>query len=191
MSGWNAADSHSVKMPLEMAQVLSTVIRRHMVDILPDTTEDPEGGIYKTAHAHHPATLWAGENFENFCWVMRYALALCETYEERYGKPHTSLPVILRCNEFRWVIPEGTLTPFVQCINVPGIKALGLPTPEAYRVFMAYKFLTKRKLTSTGKLQVFVDWRKVKPPVWLADALPIARGIALASQLEILRDSTP
>jgi hypothetical protein len=43
-------DKHVVKMILESAQILSTVLRLNGVD---------QG--YKTTHANHPCTLWAGK----------------------------------------------------------------------------------------------------------------------------------
>ena len=48
-----ACDRHSIKMILESAQMLSTVLRQHGYD--------GETYIYGITHAKHPSTIWAGK----------------------------------------------------------------------------------------------------------------------------------
>jgi hypothetical protein len=161
-SALSACDSHAVKMPLEVAQMLSTAIQTHVGKTI--------DGLYKPAYQKHPCTIWAGETRSNFVWLVEYGLALCETYSDRYGKVHSAQAVIERCIDFLYEIPEGDRSPFVQCINVAEIQALGMNAIESYRLFMAHKYLTKRKMTSTGKTQLLINWNKVACPEWLAES---------------------
>ncbi|HET8689006.1 MAG TPA: pyrimidine dimer DNA glycosylase/endonuclease V, partial [Methanosarcina sp.] len=44
--------------------------------------------IYKATHIEHPCVVWASSNFFNFMWLLTHFSALCDEYEERYGKEH-------------------------------------------------------------------------------------------------------
>ena len=102
---WTAAisvcDRHSVKMPLETAQLLCTSLATHGVLDTP----------YKPTHKNHPCTQWASLNRSNFDWLVAHGYALCRTYELRYGKKHNCLEVIVWCDMLRSRIPEGERTP--------------------------------------------------------------------------------
>lgn len=65
-------DKHVVKMAVETAQMLSTVL----------------GGPYKPTHANHPSTIWAGKHT---IWAYDHYLALCAEYQFRYGRVHKCL----------------------------------------------------------------------------------------------------
>ena len=81
-------DKHIVKMPLETAQMLCTVQNRY-------GAESP----YRSAHLNHPCTIWAGQTVENYRWLWRLGVALCEEYTYRYGRDHASerIIAIVRC----------------------------------------------------------------------------------------------
>jgi hypothetical protein len=102
-----AADRHSVKMPLESAQLLCTALASHGVLDTP----------YKPTHKNHPCTLWAALNRENFDWLCMHGYALCKTYQLRYGKEHKCLAVIEWCEQNRLYIPEGKRTPWAICMG--------------------------------------------------------------------------
>ena len=72
-------DKHVVKMILESNQMLSTVAHKHGHD-----------APYRSTHAKHPCTLWTGESYENWRWLVKHSRALCEEYTHRYGKSHAS-----------------------------------------------------------------------------------------------------
>lgn len=72
-------NKHVVKMIVETAQVLSTVL--HLKGV---TME----GLYKPTHRAHPCTLWAAESWSNFRWAVKLGLALCAEYTTRYQKRH-------------------------------------------------------------------------------------------------------
>lgn len=81
-------DKHCVKMPLESAQMLSTVVNSFGIE-----TE------YKPTHAKHPCTIWTAESLENFLWHSLLAVYLCREYTFRYGKKHKSQSVIEKCTD--------------------------------------------------------------------------------------------
>ena len=61
-----ACDRHSIKMILESAQMLSTVLRQHGYDESKHEDLDPrfEKWIYGITHAKHPSTIWSGKTSE-------------------------------------------------------------------------------------------------------------------------------
>jgi hypothetical protein len=104
-----ACDRHSIKMILESAQMLSTVLRQHGYD--GDTY------IYGQTHVKHPSTIWSGKTRANFDWLLEHALALCREYTARYGKFHKSEEILYRCGDLRDFIPEGSLTVPPKCMG--------------------------------------------------------------------------
>ena len=94
-------DKHVVKMPLETAQMLSTV----------------NGGFpYKATHKNHPCTLWAGKSKANYDWLVKLGLSLCDEYTYRYGKVHKCQAVIERLQSPPECVPDGDLMPFAQAM---------------------------------------------------------------------------
>jgi len=74
-------DKHVVKMPLECAQMLSTVHRQYGSD---------DVQLYKSTHKHHPCTLWAATSRANYAWLFDHFRALNDEYKYRYGNTHLS-----------------------------------------------------------------------------------------------------
>jgi hypothetical protein len=133
-------DRHVVKMPLETAQMLSTVLFKKGVKT-----------SYRPVHQKHPCTLWAGESRANFLWLCDLGLSLSDEYTFRYGKVHKSLSVIefaiMNCD----VIEEGGLTRFA------------LAMPEEYKQPSAIE--SYREYYRKGKLHL-ADWSKRSKPDW-------------------------
>lgn len=98
-------DKHVVKMPLETAQMLCTVLHKHGVEI-----------PYKPTHQNHPCTLWAGLSQQNFLWLCTHGMALCHEYTKRYGKRHKCSAIIVTCMQYAHVLTDTGLTDFVQCV---------------------------------------------------------------------------
>jgi hypothetical protein len=118
-------DKHVVKMIVESAQMLSTAHR--MLDgsftrrksksgktmskywVLPD---DRENTFYKAVHMRHPCTIWTAESTSNYTWHWTHFAALCDEYQYRYGKIH-STDSLLRdaLYSFPTNIPHGPATP--------------------------------------------------------------------------------
>lgn len=116
-------DKHVVKMPLETAQILCTVLSKYQIEV-----------PYKPTHQNHPCTLWAGESHENFLWLCDHGLELCAEYTRRYGKVHKCQLIIDTCKYFYVVLPQAKRTPFVQCLPD---DCKSLDAVEAYRQYYA------------------------------------------------------
>ena len=67
------ADQHVVKMILESAQMLCTVLNKNGIR-----------APYRSTHSNHPCTLWAGASLENWRWLRDLALALNQEYRYRF-----------------------------------------------------------------------------------------------------------
>ena len=93
-------DKHIVKMPLETAQMLSTVC----------------GGPYKPTHANHPCTVWARASTANYSWLWHLGIFLSEEYTYRYGKTHKCQAIIKSLSEPPASVPVGERTPFAQAM---------------------------------------------------------------------------
>lgn len=100
-------DKHIVKMAVETAQLLSTVLRSYGAD---------DADLYRPTHRSHPCTLWAAASRANYQWLTNHGLAICDEYSRRYDKTHASLRVIRKADWMAVVIPEGQLTPFAQAM---------------------------------------------------------------------------
>lgn len=70
-------DKRVVKMCLESAQILSTVMHLY-----------GEDAPYKPTHQNHPCVKWAAESRVNAQWLFRHFQALCLEYWRRYDKQH-------------------------------------------------------------------------------------------------------
>ena len=101
-----ACDKHVVRMIMETAQMLCTVARSLGRDDAP----------YKSTHARHPCTVWAGETLSNWQWLVTHGKALCAEYTKRYGKVHKSEAVIDWCINSKSFPKAGPLTPFAQAM---------------------------------------------------------------------------
>ena len=150
-------DAHVVKMILESAQMLSTAAR-----ILSEESKlNIELDLYKKAHVNHPCTIWARQSKENFDWLYKHAVKLCNEYNYRYGKRHKSQNVIHRAALLVKLIiaddvfPQTGLTPFAQAM------------PDEYKnedAVTAYRLYYKEEKT---KLSKFKYEKGRERPEWL------------------------
>lgn len=90
-------DKHVVKMTLETAQILSTIV----------------GGPYKPTHARHPSVLWAADNPG---WVWEHFMALLDEYTYRYGKTHKCAEVARFISSRLPSSPAKLVTSPAQCM---------------------------------------------------------------------------
>lgn len=79
-------DKHVIKMILESAQILSTVIQEHW-------GHGRVEQLYKPTHKNHPCVLWA-RSPENFYWLYKLGKQLAKEYTHRYGKKHKSETIL-------------------------------------------------------------------------------------------------
>ena len=135
-----ACDKHVVKMILETAQMMCTVVASYGYDT-----------PYRSTHAKHPCTIWAGESRTNWNWLMDYGLALCAEYTKRYGKVHKSQSVIHYCRDANISLPHTNLTPFAQAM------------PPQYRNDCA---VTAYRAYYHGEKAGFATWKTQTPDWW-------------------------
>ncbi|MGV8130627.1 MAG: pyrimidine dimer DNA glycosylase/endonuclease V [Candidatus Pacearchaeota archaeon] len=144
-------DKHVVKMVVESAQILSTVVQLKKLQPMP-------AECYAVTHAHHPCVLWAGKSIDNFQWLTTYALNLALEYTFRYNKAHKSSTLLMHIAwllETSWLYsatwPEVGFTEPPQCMPD---KYKGPDTVEAYRAY--YK----------GEKARFAKWAHSEEPEW-------------------------
>jgi hypothetical protein len=139
------ADQHVVKMILESAQMLCTVLNQNGIR-----------APYKSTHGQHPCTLWAGESLRNWEWLRTLALCLNEEYRYRYDRQtdHSSAAVVMGLP--LPPLADRGLTEFAQAM------------PERYRVpgnaVQAYRNYY------IGEKAFFATWTKRDPPRWFVAA---------------------
>lgn len=139
------SDRHVVKMVLESAQMLCTVLHQNGID-----------APYRPTHMHHPCTLWAGGSLSNWLWLRDLALALNEEYRYRYGRSsdHASGAVVKG-------LPKPPL-------KDPGLTEFAQAMPEQYRIpgdpVGAY-----RRFYLAEKSR-FASWTRREVPEWFAPA---------------------
>ncbi|MED5586423.1 MAG: pyrimidine dimer DNA glycosylase/endonuclease V [Verrucomicrobiota bacterium] len=143
-------DSHVVKMVVESAQMMASVLRRHGAGEK-DMPKTVKGTPYKNSHPNHPCTLWAGDSGLNYQWLSRHALALCAEYTLRYGKTHACEEPIRQMCRSPFVPPEkGKQTPFAQVV------------PDEFR----HRDVVKAYRAYYGSKD-FARWeRATPPPAW-------------------------
>jgi hypothetical protein len=119
-------DKHVVKMPLETAQILSTVYHQFGVP-----------APYLPTHSKHPCTLWAARSRSNYAWLVRLGLALCDEYYARFGhrrqRQHASAHVIEQLREPPAPLPELGPTEPAQALPEP-LRVAADPV-AAYRAY--------------------------------------------------------
>ena len=133
-------DKHVVKMILESNQMLSTVARNHGHD-----------APYRSTHANHPCTLWAGESQDNWDWLVDHSRALCEEYTERYGKVHKSQAVTEWAEDLDIDLPARGQTPF------------RLAMPDEYKTNDPVESYRKYYIGDKAR---FAKWKTGNVPSW-------------------------
>ena len=100
----NLPDKLVVKMVLETAQLLSTVLQFYGANF---------PWLYNKTHINHPCSIWARRTCTNFEWLCNHGLALSDQYTKRYEKIHKSSIIIENSYKNINFIPSGKLTSFV------------------------------------------------------------------------------
>ena len=136
-------DKRVVKMVLESAQILSTVM--HLLG--------SQRAPYRATHEQHPCVQWAAASYDNFQWLYHHFQELLSEYKARYDKTHACEKHLAVFSQFMdepcyWLTDK--LTPFVNC-------TLFKDEPDvftAYRRCLYRKWATAKRLpTWYGKLQ--------------------------------------
>lgn len=93
-------DRHVTKMIVETCQLLAVIYSSwyHNWGEIPKK----DGTPYKTAKGsfrNHPCTIWSADSHANLAWLITHGLALCDEYEYRYEKKHSSKKTLIVAKE--------------------------------------------------------------------------------------------
>lgn len=162
------ADKHIPKMAVESVQMLVQAMLTNgaPADMMPPTKTT--GKPHRGGYAHHPCTLWAGENLANWVWLFTHAETLCEEYTKRYGKTHYAESQLKHmCSGFVWTdyIPSGLRTPFARALNQSQGRNLDLLS-DKYTAVQAYRTFYLREKADFAKWEKGTpapDWWPIKP----------------------------
>lgn len=141
-------DKHVVKMVLESAQIMCSVIGKIVCDF-----ENVEQPPYRITHKNHPCVLWAEKSPPNFDWLYLHARALAAEYTYRYGKVHKSETAIDWCGNNR-------VTKLLSDFTKPA-----LAMPDAYKddnPVVAYR----RYYNEHKRYVMNMKWTRREPPEW-------------------------
>ena len=142
------ADRHVVKMILESAQILCTVINEKAgYQVTP----------YKSTHKNHPCTLWAGASMYNALWLVNLTYHLDAEFRRRFNHQvsHKSYQMLVDIKIYTLItnyLPDSTQTP--PALAMPDEYRLADPV-ESYRLY--YRLDKQHLLTYT----------KTERPEWL------------------------
>lgn len=160
-------DKHVVKMCLESAQILCSVIGKITEEF------DVEKPPYRITHRNHPCVVWTGQSPQNFDWLYQHSIALCEEYTFRYEKRHASQDVIEWCG-------KNKVTNLLSSFTCPP-QAM----PDEYRkenvvtAYRDYYFYDKRK-------NIKCEWKKGRPaPDWWNRMLALEQLTEQAQELDM------
>ncbi|STX27926.1 Uncharacterised protein [Legionella beliardensis] len=136
-------DAHVVKMILESAQILCTVL---WINNIP--------APYRPTHQSHPCVLWANQSLANWNWLKDLSGALNEEYKYRFNrdKNHKSYDVVLALDPPP--LPDLGLTKITQVL------------PDEYRhenPVLAYRQYFR------GHKSHLAKWTKRDIPVWFME----------------------
>ena len=152
ISAQTLCDKHVVKMVLESAQMLSTAWREYSSEYA------DEHELYKTAHLNHPCSIWVRLARENYRWLYKHFVALCEEYTHRYEKSHASA-------RLKGPLMWASFNPRSVLAKIEEPYGFVLAMPDEYKsddVFDSYqKYLINEK-------QHFAKWEKdpSRKPTW-------------------------
>ena len=101
-------DKHVVKMILETAQVLCTVVQTRtdsddpkLFQRLRESALAPNSfcQLYKPTHSNHPVTVWCGSSEANFRFLVRFGQALGDSYATRFSLPPVNQRVAIKSDQ--------------------------------------------------------------------------------------------
>ena len=136
-------NKHVVKMILETTQLLNNALSNN-------ANYNP---CYKVTHKNHPASIWAMESFDNFNWLLKLGLSLCQEYSFRYEKIHKCEQLLNQFDKtnFQAILPRVGLTTFRLCM------------PEKYHSNDAVKSYRDYYLNDKRHIAF---WKKREIPYW-------------------------
>lgn len=159
-------DARLNKMTLESGQLLSTAI--HTLPAL----ESLRRHVYAPYTPKHPLCLWTAAQPDNFVWLTQHLVGLLDEYTRRRQKRHPVESLLDYFEEARYRLTHNAEPPsvFANHAKSPAAKCdySHLPIHEAYRTYLAYKWLVlDQRPIKTGHIRP-ARWTNAAPPAWLA-----------------------
>lgn len=141
-------DKHVIKMILESAQILCSVLWLCGIE-----------APYRTTHANHPCVLWAAASLANWHWLKELARELNTEYQHRFKKKnHKSFDVIMGLQEPP--LPDFGLTPHPLVMPKCYHRA---EVVNSYRIYYAKEKAHIAKWTNRKAPKWFVELRVSQP----------------------------
>lgn len=141
-------DKRVIKMILETAQILSTVIRGR------DVSYADLHSLYKPTHVGHPCVKWAAQSDSNYSWLLDHMKALLEEYTARFGKEHKSGSLLPALAGYAEKMPKSQRSSFVNCTDFKHVPDVH----EAYKQALSSKW-SKDKLVPRWTRSTQPEWR--------------------------------
>ena len=144
-------DIHTIKMPLEISQMVSFVYHNK------DLWDKPIPQLLMSnsnTHDKHPCSLWIKENITNFMWACELGIKLVEEYRFRYNS-NKHERCLLICQWSLQNIPDleiDTMTPFAKTM------------PDEFKVDCSIQ--SYRNYYKFGKTDLH-KWSKRDKPEWI------------------------
>jgi len=141
------ADRHVIKMTLETAQILSTVVHAYGLDT---------HYLYKPTHRNHPIVTACVLDSHYLSWVAQHGLALANEYLCRFDKHHASSVVLDRAiARLKPLKYDYSLIVFPLAMPVE----FKCEDPHlSYRNYLRSKYLEWNN----------PKWTRANPPAWMA-----------------------
>ena len=124
-------DKHVIKMILEYCQLACSAWHILNPDIVQNITQQSNCNIklYRLTHKNHPAAKWVRAHYNNYMYVVRLGLRLCDEWRYRYQhqRTHASEPLLM------WLkhnTPPNIPT-YDICKTIFNPKSLSTPLPLA------------------------------------------------------------
>lgn len=143
-------DKHVVKMILESAQILCTVINEKAgYQVTP----------YKSTHRNHPCTLWAGASISNAKWLFDLTYHLDAEFRYRFNHEVSH-------KSFQMLVDIKIIDLIYNYLPAIGLTPPALAMPEQYRLadpvesYRLYYRLDKQHL---------LTYTKTERPEWLGE----------------------
>lgn len=153
-AAFDLPDKLLVKMPLESAQVLCTVLSQKGF-------KTP----YKPTHQKHPCVIWAGKRFAHFNWLASHGQALCAAYTAVYGKTHKCQEVIQEC--LRIALTQVAFPPMFSYPDLEDLQARfedpPFCMPEKYRT---NNIVESYRAYMIAEKAYYAKWKNRTPPEW-------------------------
>ena len=171
-------DKHIPKMVVESAQMLASAVRSWGgtdEQFIAHGILTKAGKPYRGGYANHPCTVWAGDSYGNFSWLVDHAVALLAEYSCRFGKEHACHMPILKLHQLGWKIKPSmgiAKTPFALAMPDEYRPEYGLLTPEQvdaddYTVYHASGNEAVQAYRRYYHSKQFAKWEKGTPaPDW-------------------------